>query len=212
MTRCLNGLCGRNYTDEEVFKLKSSLHMTIVVYPLCSSGSYSLDEDDFYTSHLGVAARCMQGYMADAVRLSALAANGALEKRASETGVNKSHLIIDKTDYATVTAQLINASFSGRTGLLEFDNRCHRVANSFIAANFIVSGDDLRTFSFGRCKLDFKSYIYTYNGGGMVHFVCENATLSNSGCFNFKDNTTNVPLDSPKRPYIRRELITHENN
>ena len=201
MTKFLEKDCQKNYTTEQVYKIKSGLRNVIVIHPLCQRTIDALDL--IADSRLGSVAKCVQGYTADAVLLSSKAANRVLEIKAYESGLNKSDLVIEKADYLTVTSQLANTSFMGHTGTLQFDKNCHRVANSFAGTNLIIAEDDIESHSFLSSELHLKAYIHTYENGGRIVFMdgYSNSTLSN--LFVFKDDTTHIPSDSNRRFYNR---------
>ena len=201
MTKFLNEGCQKNYTTEQVYKIKRGLRNAIMINPVCQCTLNALDL--IADSHLSSMEKCMQGYMADAVLLSSVVANHVLEMKAYESGLNKSDLVIEKVDYLRVTSQLANTSFMGHTGTLQFDKNCHRVANSFAGSNVIIAEDDIESHSFLSSELHLKAYIDTYGNGGRVVFMdgYSNSTFSSS--FVFKDDTTDIPSDSNKRFYKR---------
>ena len=187
----------KNFTAEEIFKIKSSLDRTIVIQPLCKS---ELNANDVLTDTHSVITDCKERLISDAVTTSARASSSVLDAKARELGLNKSTLIIEKRDYINVTSHLIATSFIGRTGLLQFDDTCHRVADTFLASNVIINKDDFTNTLFDNCELDYKAYIYTFRQGGKVKFM-------NNHTFVFKDNTTNIPSDKYKRIYERSEYM-----
>lgn len=149
----------------------------------------------------------MQMFMSDAVTLSARTASEVLRQKAMDTGSDVSLLYIEKTDYTKVTNALLNASLLGRTGLLQFDTGCHRVANVFAASNILIHEEDFNARTFNCCGLDVKAYILARPDGlDVLNFVVNEVNVDTSP-FVFKDNTTNIPRDSPKRPYLR-SMIT----
>ncbi len=135
--------------------------------------------------------------MSDAVTTSSLAANNFFNNKATELGLNKSTLVVGKLNYTDMTNQLINVSFHGESGFLQFNKQCQRISNTFMVANMIM--DLVETASFDDRVLDYKAYIYTYDE--QVKYINDNTTL-----IRFKDNTTNVPSDTYKRLYKRSEF------
>ena len=184
----------------EINKIKIGLERNIVLQPQCPHGyNWSSASSQSHLTRLDV---CLQGFMADAVAISSQAANDALEVKSSETGINKTLLTIGKEDYIRVTDQLKNTSCMGYTGLLQFDQRCHRIANSFVASNFYC-GDDYSDSNFSNCFLTHRANVFTNWKYGKVEFFDENGTFSIESTFVFKDNTSTVPEDAPKRRYVR---------
>lgn len=140
-----------------------------------------------------------QGYLADSITLQALAANSSLQEKASLSGQNISHTTLQRTDYKLISRNVLNTSFAGYTGQVDFNQECNRVANTFTILNVVPSNEDTST----PYTVERRGHIYTGPDDIKIIFCQSNGTISGDSTLVFRDGTTNIPLDHIKRLYIR---------
>lgn len=180
-------------TSEDIKIIKTALKGTIVIKPVKTSvfNLTGLKKHDLTAD--------TQGYLADAITLQALAANNSLQEKASLTGQNISDTTLQRTDYNLISRNLLNTSFGGCTGQVDFNQQCNRVANTFTILNFVPSNDGTST----PYTVERRGHIYTSPDNVEVIFCQSNGTISAKSTLVFRDGTADVPLDHIKRIYIR---------
>lgn len=183
-----------NFTTEERRNIGRGLRGSLVVLPTAGyRGGVSCGVSDNVTH--------MEGYAADAVTLHAIASETALRRKAlDEEGASYTDIAIDNTDYRLLTKQLLNTSFIGCTGRVQFSSTCSRTSDVFEVLNFVQ--DEEGGGGEGNHPLT-RGYVVVDEGKGILRFVDDNGTMVNQSTVVFHDGTTDVPPYRPKHYYYR---------
>lgn len=180
-----------NFTDKERMKVLAALTGTILIQP--------------FDGILSSTTMQLEGYISDALMVHTKAAEELLLKKARDLQMNISNVIFSRNDYEDLSGILLNTTFDGDTGNIQFDSYCNRVSNKFSILNFVPCNETATT----PYRMEKRGYIIiTPDTFRVIFYTGGDINVeSNISSLVFRDGKTNTPLDHIKRILIRSIYI-----
>lgn len=147
-------------------------------------------------------------YLEDAIMLHARAAQDVLEKQAHSSGMNISQLKLSRNNYDSITSGLLSCRFMGSSGEVKFDDKCHRISNTYTVLNYLpltYKGENM-----GRISRHFiverrAKVVVTTNDSDVIFYNVSNGTLNmiKDRTIVFRNGKIGNLSDSLPREYFR---------
>ena len=190
------GLAAGNFTEDEIRRINIALRGTMVVLPVLSDGS-DLRSTFGLRDLTGV-----EGYLADALTLQAVALHGVVQNKSAAFNVTPGDVTVTNRDNPIISDQLLSTSFLGYTGKVKYDRACHRATSAYTILNFVPSGEGSNGVPY---VVETRGRVYLDPGNDMVQFIDGQGNMVNRSTIVFKDGTTKIPADRIPRYYYRSE-------